>query len=176
MMKYTIALIAACAHAQDYYYEEEEPQPSMISQLFEQNEAGQWTVVVPEIPTLSFSDVDEAEIDSWAADKEAAYEGLNQKWADAWTSYVDAIQTPWNDFVTQAESLDREGAEMDIATMEEMITFIANNTFIDGASLSETFPSIKEYLQIAEQEALEQSSQMSLDALKINPVMLQSYY
>ena len=60
--------------------------------------------------------------------------------------------------------------------MEEMITYIANNTFIDGASLSETFPSIKEYLKEAEEEYLEKNQEMNLDALRINPVMLQSYY
>ena len=93
MMKYTIALIAATAHAQDYYVDEyaTEEQPSLISQLFEQNEQGQWAIVVPEIPTLSFTDVDEATIESWAADKEAAYAAMDQKWVDAWTQYVDAI-------------------------------------------------------------------------------------
>jgi len=152
---------------------------TQANELFEQNEQGQWALVVPDIPTLSFTDVDEATIEQWAENKEAAYEAIGEKWGEAWSSYVDAIANPWNEFLDQAKSLDGEQDQLDIQTMDEMFTFIADNTFIDGSSLSEKFPNIKEYLSNAEQEYLDQGNEMRdmvFDDLKINPVMLQSYY
>lgn len=83
-----------------------------------------------------------------------------------------SIETPWNDFLTVVDDLDNQQDQLDIDTMEEMLTFIAENTFLDGVSLKDTYPSIMEYLKSAETAALEKSEEMNLDALRINPVSL----
>lgn len=84
-MKFTLAAIMAVAHAQEYEYSdyseyEEYQEPSFISKLFEKNEQGQWALVAPQIPKVSFSDVSDEEIESWAEDKEEAYNAMNEKW------------------------------------------------------------------------------------------------
>ena len=97
---------------------------------------------------------------------------MNEKWVEAWTNYVASIETPWNDFLTVADDLDNQQDQLDIDTMEEMFTFIAENTFFDGVSVKDTYPSIMEYLKFAETSALEKSEEMNFDALRINPVSL----
>ena len=69
-----------------------------------------------------------------------------QKWADAWIAYEDAITRPWNDFVTRAEELSIEDAKLDAQTDEEIIRFIADNTFVDGVSLTDKYPQIDEWI------------------------------
>ena len=92
------------------------------------------------MPRISFNDVDEQEIRVWVAGKEVEASEHNQQWVEAWRSYEQAVAQPWDDFVTRAEELTVSGAKMDMQTKEEVISFIAENTFVDGVSLSETFP------------------------------------
>ena len=69
-----------------------------------------------------------------------------KKWNDAWMTYEEAIAQPWNDFVTRAEQLSVEDAELDMQTDEEIIRFISDNTYVDGTSLTDTYPEINEWI------------------------------
>ena len=77
-----------------------------------------------------------------------------QKWADAWISYQNAIREPWNNFVDQAEKIAYEHDSHNLETDEEVIRFIADNTFVDGISLTNTYPQIDEWITEMKAEAL----------------------
>ena len=72
-MKYSFALSAlvAVAAAQSEspatYYNETEavPQPSTAEKIFEKNADGQFQLVWPESPAISFTDADDAAIMEW---------------------------------------------------------------------------------------------------------------
>ena len=101
---------------------------------------------MPDLPQLSWSDVDPAEIEGWFQGKMDLQSEQGQKWADAWIAYQDAITKPWNDFVTRAEELSVEDAKLDAQTKEETIRFVADNTFVDGVSLTEKYPEIDQWI------------------------------
>ena len=61
-------------------------------------------------------------------------------------TYQDAIAEPWNGFLTRAEDLSIEDALISMDTDEEVIRFVAENTFLDGESLNAVFPMIEEFL------------------------------
>ena len=77
-----------------------------------------------------------------------------QKWADAWISYQNSIREPWNNFVDQAEKIAYEHDSHNLETDEEVIRFIADNTFVDGISLTNTYPQIDEWITEMKAEAL----------------------
>ena len=72
-MKYSFALsalVAVVASQTEYdtaYYNEtvSAPEPTMVEKLFEKNEEGQFQLVWPESPAISFTDADDAEIMDW---------------------------------------------------------------------------------------------------------------
>lgn len=76
--------------------------------VFEQNDAGQWQLKRPDLPEITFSDVDEEAIRAWVESKETEAELQDQKWADAWLAYEAAVVAPWNAFLDQAEQLTDE--------------------------------------------------------------------
>lgn len=118
--------------------------------------------------------MDQAKIEEWAADKEAAYAALDQKWVEAWFNYQDSIAQPWSDFLEQSEELMEEGQEMDIETTEEMITFVAENTFINGVSLADTFPGIESFLEAMDDSADNLEDRFNLESLDVTPRNLQA--
>lgn len=48
--------------------------------------------------------------------------------------------------MTRAEELSVEDAKLDAQTDEEVIRFVADNTFVDGVSLTDTYPEIDEWI------------------------------
>ena len=48
--------------------------------------------------------------------------------------------------MTRAEELSVEDAKLDAQTDEEVIRFIADNTFVDGVSLTDKYPQIDEWI------------------------------
>ena len=85
--------------------------------VFDKNEAGRWEVsrdLMPDLPQLTFSDVDGAAVHDWLASKEESKELQDAKWVEAWQTYMDAVTKPWNDFLTQAETLSDEYVEFGI--------------------------------------------------------------
>ena len=91
-------------------YPAEEPTAAeKFASMFELNEEGRWQVVkMPELPQLSWNDVDPVEIEQWYQGKVDLDTAQGQKWADAWIQYMDAIAEPWNSFVDEAEKLALE--------------------------------------------------------------------
>ena len=71
--------------------------------------------------------------------------------------------------MTNAEDLIIEGNKMDAQTKEEVISFVAENTFIDGQSLSEVFPRVEEFLTSIEQNAQTLEERFNLDGIRITP-------
>ena len=117
--------------------------------VFEQNDAGQWqrkNKLLPNLPTISYSDVDPEAFRTWVESKKAENELQDQKWVDAIEAYVDAIEEPWHAFLDQAEQLSDENFKMGMQNSEEVISYIADNTFVDGKSLNEIFPEIEEFM------------------------------
>ena len=165
-MKYAFAasMIAALAAAQAATNSTDTQAQPSIEDLFELNDEGRYELDLPELdlPEISFNDAS-ATADAWKASTADAYAAIDQQWVDAWKSYEAAITQPWNDFVTEAERIQRERDQLDIQTTEDVVNFIANNTFVDGKSLQDTYPEIQEFLaqMVAEGEA--QSQAFNLD-------------
>ena len=137
---FTAALLVATAMAQyddyddsDYYYnynetsyandtmpvEEEfkKEEHFSIDDLFVLNEDGQWEFSSPvEVPQVTIADVDDQEVENWAQETEQRYIENDEKWTEAWTEYQSAIATPWNDLLSQVESLGAERDEIDLQT------------------------------------------------------------
>ena len=136
------------------YYE---PTPAeKFTSMFELNEEGRWEVAKrPSLPQLSWSDVDPVEIEQWYQGKVDLETAQGQKWADAWIQYMDAVAEPWNTFVDQAEALALEDDQIRLETDEEVIRFIADNTFVDGVSLSNTYPEIEDWITEMKEEAIQ---------------------
>ena len=161
-MKYAFAasMIAALAAAQAATNSTD----ISVEDLFELNDEGRYELQLPELdlPEISFVDTGDR-ADVWKQDTRAAYEAIDQQWVDAWKSYEAAITEPWNNFVTEAERIQRSRDQLDIQTTEDVVNFIANNTFVDGKSLQDTYPEIQEFLaqMVAEGEA--QSQAFNLD-------------
>ena len=84
-------------------YEEPAPEPTAaekFASMFEMNEEGRWEVAKrPDLPQLSWSDVDPVEIEAWYQGKVDLETEQGQKWSDAWIAYMDAVAEPWNSFV-----------------------------------------------------------------------------
>ena len=125
-------------------YEEPAPEPTAaekFASMFELNEEGRWEVAKrPDLPQLSWSDVDPVEIEAWYQGKVDLETEQGQKWSDAWIAYMDAVAEPWNSFVDEAEGLALEDDTLRLETDEEVIRYLANNTFVDGDSLMDTYP------------------------------------
>ena len=169
-MKYAFAasMIAALAAAQA-------PTNSTdisVEDLFELNDEGRYELQLPELdlPEISFVDTGDR-ADVWKQDTRAAYEAIDQQWVDAWKSYEAAITEPWNNFVTEAERIQRSRDQLDIQTTEDVVNFIANNTFVDGRSLQDTYPEIQEFLAQMVAESNAQSEAFNLDQIRIPTAM-----
>ena len=66
---------------------------------------------------------------------------------------MDAIELPTENFMARAENLSDEGREIGLQTDEEIVRFVANNTFVDGESLNEIYPQVEEFLTAYRAEA-----------------------
>lgn len=92
---------------------------------------------------------------------------------------MNAITEPWNDFVTRAEELSIEDAKIDAQTEEEIIRFVADNTFVDGVSLTDKYPEIDQW--IADMKAQANYEEFfNFDPIRIpveepTPVYMQTY-
>lgn len=82
----------------------------------------------------------------WAAGLEAEQNSWNQEWVEAYMAYEQAVAAPWNNFVTEAERLVISGDLADAESQTEVISFVAENTFVDGVSLAEAFPEIEQII------------------------------
>ena len=83
--------------------------------VFDKNEDGRWEFsqdLVPDLAQLSFADVDGEAIREWVTSKQDSMALQDAKWAEAWSTYMDAVAQPWNDFLTQAEAISDEGLEL----------------------------------------------------------------
>lgn len=165
-MKYAFAasMIAALAAAQDATNSTDTQAQPSIEDLFELNDEGRYELELPELdlPEISFNDASDT-ADAWKASTADAYAAIDQQWVDAWKSYEAAITKPWNDFVTEAERIQRRQDQLDIQTTEDVVNFIANNTFVDGKSLQDTYPEIQEFLAQMVTEGEAQSEAFNLD-------------
>ena len=152
-MKYSFALaaIVAIASAQEAMPANDtasfnetypEPEPSMIEKLFELNEAGQFQLVYPESPAISFTDADDAAIGAYFEGKMAEATELDMEFLEAYRSYESAVHQPWNDFLTKVEDLTVRGMQMGAKNDQEIVTWVANNTFVDGQSLYDKYPEV----------------------------------
>lgn len=158
MKFFAAALIAALAYGQEtapVVIEEPvaaEPTPmEQFESMFEVNaETGRVEIKalesMPELPKISFADVSDEEVMAWATGKQAESEAWTQEWMAAYEAYETAIAAPWNTLVDQADSLIVAGALADVQTDAEVITFVADNTFVDGVALSAMFPEIEEVI------------------------------
>lgn len=74
---------------------------------------------------------------------------------------MDAVQAPSREFLDKAEDLDKAASTLDVKTSLDISNFVAENVFVDGASLDEMFPQIDSAL--AEYEAWAQGE---IDAIE----------
>ena len=144
------SLVAVCALAQGAVAEEQTAEDCAFLKVFEKNDDGQWQrkrkYELPNLPTISFSEVDPEAARAWVESKKAEDALQDQKWVDAIEAYVAAVEEPWHAFLDQAEQLTDENIKMGMETNEEYISYIANNTFVDGKSLSEILPQFEDFL------------------------------
>ena len=143
----------ACTLAASVLAQEAEPtaEDCPFLKVFERNDAGQWQVKaehmpLSDLPQISFTDVDCQALQDWVADQEAEMQLQDEKWAEAWTTYQDAITQPWNDFLALAGDLSHKFVSEGMKTDAEVVQFISENTFVDGKSLSEIYPAIADFL------------------------------
>ena len=122
------------------------PEPSAIEKLFELNEAGQFQLVHPKNPRISFTDADDAKIKKYFEGKMADATALDMEFLEAWNNYESAVHQPWDDFLTKVEELTVRGIEMDAKTDQEVVTWVTQNTFVDGESLYEKYPQVQDVL------------------------------
>ena len=137
-----------------------------MDDVFEMNDHGEWQFKAPDVPKITFNDIDQKAIDNWATEKEAVYRDMDSRWAEAWKSYQAAIAKPWDDFLTSVEGLIQEGHDQDWKTNEEVFTFICNNTYIDGKSIAEKFPESVEWFKEVKAEADARAEEFSLSQLR----------
>ena len=95
-----------------------------MDDIFELNDDGMWQFKTPDVPKLSFADIDQTAMENWGKEKEAIYADMDSRWVEAWKSYQEAIQAPWNDFLDSVEGLMDETHENDWKTKEEVFDFI----------------------------------------------------
>ena len=67
---------------------------------------------------------------------------------------MDAVAEPWNSFVDEAEGLALEDKKLELDTDEEVIRYLADNTFVDGVSLMDTYPQIEDIIAQMKAEGL----------------------
>lgn len=158
----------------EYYPEEQTHWTDNLP--IEQNEDGKWELMVPDVPSIEWSQVDMAEIEAWVNDKEDLEAEWNAEWVSAWMAYESAIQQPWNEFVSQAEKQISTGVVYDAETEAEVIAFVADNTFVNGESLTTVFPEINEFMTEYLAQANEFADMFNLDAIRITPRTLQYNY
>ena len=77
-----------------------EPEPPLAEKLFELNEEGQFQLVWPKHPAVSFTDADDAAVMEWWAGKNAEATALDQEFIDAYKNYESVVSAPYNDFLT----------------------------------------------------------------------------
>ena len=116
-MKYSFALaaIVAVTSAQDaavsadtgYYIPE--PEPTLAEKLFELNEDGQFQLVWPNNPAITFTDADDAAIKAWFEGKMVEATALDIEFLEAYKDYESAVHAPYNDFLTEVEDLTVRG-------------------------------------------------------------------
>ena len=80
------------------YYNETEP--TLAEKLFEKNEDGNFQLVFPENPAITFTDADDAAMMEWWEGRMGEYEALDREFIDAWKNYESAVAQPWDDFLT----------------------------------------------------------------------------
>ena len=65
-----------------------------------------------------------------------------------------------------------EGQKQDLDNFEDVVNFIADNTFMDGEALSSRFPGIADWLAANRAEAESFEEMFNLDQLRITPNVL----
>lgn len=149
----------------------EQPQVS-LDDIFELNDEGRYELreLDLDLPEISFAD-NEAQAEQWVADTEAAYAAIDQMWVDAWKSYEAAIQQPWNDFLDEAERLTAARGYLEIQNAQEVVNFVANNTYVDDETLNEAVPQIQEQLARYVEWHTQAPDNVSFDKLRIQTAM-----
>ena len=118
MYSFALAAIVAIASAQDAavsadtaYYNETvpEPEPTLAEKLFELNEDGQFQLVWPKNPAITFTDADDAAIKAWFEGKMDEATALDMEFLEAYKTYESAVHAPYNDFLTEVEDLTVRG-------------------------------------------------------------------
>ncbi len=165
MKLFAASLIASYAAAQYYNSTDVMPQldvnmtevettiEDVKGDMFVLNDEGrlEFQDSLKDLPSLSFTDVDEQVIMDWIEGNESARNEIASQWNTIWANFVDAIQEPSREFLDNAEDLDKADATLDLKTSLDISNFVAENVFVDGTSLDEMFPQIDSAL--AEYEA-----------------------
>lgn len=71
----------------------------------------------------------------WIESKREDTETRKKNWGVAWKNYQDTVAQPWNDFLKKSEDLSIKDTLTGLETQEEVINYVANNTFIQGQPL-----------------------------------------
>ena len=77
-----------------------EPEPTLAEKLFELNDQGQFQLVWPKNPAITFTDADDAAVMEWWSAKNAEATALDQEFINAYKHYESAVSQPYNDFLT----------------------------------------------------------------------------
>ena len=78
------------------------------------------------------TDADDAAIKAWFEDKMAEATAHDMEFVQAYENYESAVSQPYNDFLTKVEDLTVRGLQMDAKTDQEIVEWMAKNTFVDG--------------------------------------------
>ena len=85
------------------------PEPTLAEKLFELNEDGQFQLVWPKNPAITFTDADDAAIKAWFDGKMDEATALDMEFLEAYKDYESAVHAPYNDFLTEVEDLTVRG-------------------------------------------------------------------
>jgi len=198
MKIFATSLIAAIAAAQ---FNSTDPWPEMDvnvtevetamedvkSDMFVLNDEGrlEFQDSLKDLPTLSFSNVDESVIAEWLEGEEDARNDIADQWNSVWNQFVDAVKAPTQRFLEGAEDVDKAASALDLKTSLDISNFVTENVFVDGTSLDEMFPQID--VALAEYEAWYQGEIDTIEYSFINeshtlkrrnrrPAVAQYYY
>ena len=103
------------------------------------------TTAMDTLETIGSVDIDLSngqDIKDTMAEQALGYGELQAAWAEAIEATVNNISESVNGLIDSAEDLDYQHTKLDLETEEEIVTFICDNIYFDGVSVSEMYPEI----------------------------------
>lgn len=140
----------------------------MTSAIFRERD-GKFEANLPFLPQLKWTIMGEDEIGKWVQSKEDEKMALEQEWVDALNTLSEAVKKPLQDFAEAAETLKTKEKLNELNTTSEVISWIADNTFVDGTSLRDINPDIDELLANLNHEAESLEDRFFLRAISATP-------